>query len=69
MDALGFEATVQPYSLADQVDEAALSLLELAIAPVAVTAQSAQEDVADQIADRITLARADVEDGRSPPLL
>ena len=46
----------------DGVGQTALSLLELAIGAVAVADQPAQEGVADQIADLVTLARADVED-------
>src|SRR4051794_3752625 len=60
--ALGVEATGQRYSLADQMGQAALPLLELAISPVAVADQPAQEGVADQIADLVTLARPDMED-------
>src|SRR3954447_6792856 len=47
----------------DQMGQTSLALLELAIGPVAVADQPAQKGVADQIADLITLARSDVEDG------
>src|SRR3954447_5153115 len=47
----------------DQMGQTSLALLELAVGPVAVADQPAQKGVADQIADLITLARSDVEDG------
>src|SRR5918994_321641 len=61
--ALGGEAAGQRYPLADQMGQTPLPFLELAIGPVAVADQPAQEGVADQVADLITVARPDVEDG------
>jgi hypothetical protein len=44
------------------MSQAALTLVELAIGPVAVADQPAQERFADQIADLVGGTRADVED-------